>query len=415
MISRGSWRLSRKCANGKRRRLLARSLAGAAAAPNPEPRYKKPAGRSAPGRPGPGSWRGRAAREPGHLRQAGAAAAAQVRSRLSPTWRGGGGACRRRAPRAGRWMAGSPRRGARLPGGGLGAGPRSHFVLCKSHESGFPRAGAVMPAAEGRARAPLCRHRAGRRRRRLLPARPGRRSAGPRALARAGLPRSLPPRWLARSLAPRLPGPAPSSLRSLQSASRLNLALWAAWSEGSRRGRKMGASAGRKRRRRPRARGAGHPPPRSAGRRARGRGGSGERAFLAKNRSWAASAFPRPAARVCWRREPLFLFSARGQGARGRPRVAPARLGSAPRGLVISTTERSRGLGGVGRRVGPGARPEARAHRWVGADLLKTPSSPISTLLFFSHGFSRVGERGSSRDALECQRPRARPDPLFRA
>ena len=93
MISRGSWRLSRKCANGKRRRRLVLSFV-CRLAPRP-PRTPRPDTKSRRGAAlraarGPGSWRGRAARELGHLRAAGAAAAAQVRSRLSPTWRGGG-------------------------------------------------------------------------------------------------------------------------------------------------------------------------------------------------------------------------------------------------------------------------------------------------------------------------------------
>lgn len=139
MISRGSWRLSRKCANGKRRRLLARSLAGAAAAPNPEPRYKKPAGRSAPGRPGPGSWRGRAAREPGHLRQAGAAAAAQVRSRLSPTWRGGGGACSGGRPGPGGGWRAVPAAARASREGGSGPAPEA-ISFCASHMKAASRA-----------------------------------------------------------------------------------------------------------------------------------------------------------------------------------------------------------------------------------------------------------------------------------
>lgn len=301
---------------------LARSFArrlGAAAAPNPETRYKKPAGRSAPVRPrarelkrAGGARAGSPARGGGRGRSPGALAPvahlARRRRRRHP---GGGG-----RPGPGGGAAGSPRRGAQLPGGGLRAGPRSHFVLCKSHESGFPRAGAAMPAAEGRARAPLCRHRAGRRRLRLLPARPGRRSAGPRALARAGPP-SLPPSlagWLAGSLAPRLPGPAPSSLRSLQSASRLNLALWAAWSEGSGRGGKMGASARRKRRRRPRALVLRRPPPvplcpdPGSGARARECSGPGPGPGQRLPVQYGQLVF-------VLRREPSFLFSAR--GARG--------------------------------------------------------------------------------------------------
>lgn len=214
------------------------------AAARPQTTYKKPAG-AAPRPPaGPGvgeggrraSWVTCARRGPWPLprcaracRPPGAAAVA---------------AWRRRRPESGGRAAGSPSRGARLPGGGLGAGPRSHFVLCKSHESCFPRAGAAMPAAEGRARAPLCSAKRAAAVSVSSPRAPGGAAPAPAPLPAPGLPPLLPPR-LAHSLTPRLPGPAPSSLRSLQSASRLNLALWAAWSESSWRGSKMGASARR--------------------------------------------------------------------------------------------------------------------------------------------------------------------------
>ena len=176
---------------------------GAAAAPNPETRYKKPAGRSAPGRPrarelerAGGARAGSPARGGGRGRCPGALApVAHLARRRQP------GGDRRPGPGGG--AAGSPRRGAWLPGGGLGAGPRSHFVLCKSHESGFPRAGAAMPAAEGRARAPLCRHRAGRRRSVSSPRAPGGAAPAPAPLPAPGLPLSLPPSlpgWLSRSL-----------------------------------------------------------------------------------------------------------------------------------------------------------------------------------------------------------------------
>lgn len=133
---------------------------------------------------------------------------------------------------------------------------------------------------------------------------------------RASLSPSLPP-GLARSLAPRLPGPAPSSLRSLQSASRLNLALWAAWSEGSWRERKMGASARRKRRWRPRGPELRAPSSRPA-LPGPGRGDSGERMFGARPRSWAASACPKPGARVCFaERAVVFVFCAGGKGGFG--------------------------------------------------------------------------------------------------
>lgn len=54
--------------------------------------------------------------------------------------------------------------------------------------------------------------------------------------------------------------------------------------------------------------------------------------------------------------------------------------------------------------IGSRARPEAAADRRVGADLLKTPSSPVSTLLFFSHGFTRVWKGEEQPRCSECQR-----------
>lgn len=383
---------------------------GAAAAPNPETRYKKPAGRSAPGRPrarelerAGGARAGSPARGGGRGRCPGALApVAHLARRRQP------GGDRRPGPGGG--AAGSPRRGAWLPGGGLGAGPRSHFVLCKSHESGFPRAGAAMPAAEGRARAPLCKHRAGRRRLRLLPARPGRRSAGPRALARAGPP-SLPPSpagSLARSPPPRL-----GALESAEFVERepfkfsalgcLERGLLATKKDGGEREEEtLAAAAG------PGAPGAPHPPSRPA-LPGRGLGGSGERTFGARPRSWAACAAPNPVVRVCFaERAVVFVLCAGGEGDSS---VGPCgflrlRLDSVRRGLVvINTTERFPGLVRVCLGIGPRARPETPADRQVGADLLKTPGSRISTLLFFSHGLTRVreGEEPPRRSSVSAR------------
>lgn len=197
MISRGSWRLLRKCANGKRRRSSPPRRRGR---PTPD-HIQKAGGRSVPAARGPGSWRGRAAREPGHLREAGAAAAAQVRSRLSPTWRGGGGSLEAGAPRAGRLSGGQspPRRSA--PGKG-GSGPAPEAIsFCASH----------MKAAS-RAPGPRCRRRRGERElhcaARSGPPRSPSPPRAPRAAQRrpprpcprrASRPRSLPSR-LARSL-----------------------------------------------------------------------------------------------------------------------------------------------------------------------------------------------------------------------
>lgn len=58
MISRGSWRLSRKCANGKPRRPLAAAAAGSSGIPEPA---RKACGAARAGR-GPASWRGLASR-----------------------------------------------------------------------------------------------------------------------------------------------------------------------------------------------------------------------------------------------------------------------------------------------------------------------------------------------------------------
>lgn len=126
-------------------------------------------------------------RGPGHLRPAGAASAAQV--------------CLARVAHLARWRRQRRRPRRRLqPGalgrGGFAAGPRSHFVfLCKSHESGFPRAGAVMPAAAGRARAPLCSAE-----RAAVFSRGGAAPESPPQHAHTYTPRPDPP------AAPRLPG-----------------------------------------------------------------------------------------------------------------------------------------------------------------------------------------------------------------
>lgn len=132
----------------------------------------------------------------------------------------------------------SPELRARLSGeGGSQPAPEAiSFFLCKSHESGFPRAGAVMPAAAGRARAPLCSAE-----RAAVSSRGGAAPVSPQHTHTYA--HTLSPYAPTRPQLPASQASAPSSLRSLQSASRLNLALWAAWSEGSGRGRKMGASA----------------------------------------------------------------------------------------------------------------------------------------------------------------------------
>lgn len=204
MISRGSWRLSRKCANGKRRRRLVRSPARRRGRPEPRNQIQKAGGAQRPGRPRARGWRRGGRRASGSPARGGAAAAAQVRSRLSPTWRGGGSLEATGAPgRAVEQRA--------VPGAALGsreggwAGPEAiSFVQ-------------VMKAAS-RAPGPRCRRRRGERELLVQHRRAAAVSVScaPRAAQRrpAPLPRraslSLPPR-LARSLAPRLPGSAPSS------------------------------------------------------------------------------------------------------------------------------------------------------------------------------------------------------------
>lgn len=131
MISRGSWRLSRKCANGKRRRRLVRSPARRRGRPEPRNQIQKAGGAQRPAARGPGVGEG-GRRASGSPARGGAAAAAQVRSRLSPTWRGRRQPGGDRRPGPGGGAAAVP--GAALaPGrGGSGPAPRSHFVLCKS-------------------------------------------------------------------------------------------------------------------------------------------------------------------------------------------------------------------------------------------------------------------------------------------
>lgn len=87
-------------------------------------------------------------------------------------------------------------------------------------------------------------------------------------------------------------------------------------------------------------------------------------------------------------------------------RVSPAQVRFRPAGLVvINTTERFPGLVRVCLGIGPRARPETPADRQVGADLLKTPGSRISTLLFFSHGLTRVreGEEPPRRSSVSAR------------
>lgn len=152
MISRGSWRLSRKCANGKRRRPPARLAPWPPRTQGPRTKSRR---RSAPGRPparrrpGVGEGGRRASRVtcerrgPGRCPGALAPVAHLARRRRQP---GGGG-----APGPGGGAAGGPRRGARLPGGGLGPAPEA-ISFCASH----------MKAAS-RAPGPRCRRRRGER------------------------------------------------------------------------------------------------------------------------------------------------------------------------------------------------------------------------------------------------------------
>lgn len=213
MISRGSWRLSRKCANGKRRRRLA---------PRPQTTYKKPAG-AAPRPPAArdlegagGAPAGSPARGGGRGRCPGALApVAHLARRRQPGWRRG-------LPGPGGGAAGSP------PAAALGSregssGPAPEAIsFCASH----------MKAAS-RAPGPRCRRRRRRGERELhcaAPSGPPPSPSPPRAPRaaqrrpprpcprRASLPRSLRG-WLARSLA-RCPPPRPGALESAEFAER---------------------------------------------------------------------------------------------------------------------------------------------------------------------------------------------------
>lgn len=205
MISRGSWRLSRKCANGKRRRLLARSPARPAPRP-PQTPGAHTKSRRAPRRgpaagPGVGAAGGARAGSParggGRGRCPGALAPvahlARWRRRRQP---GGGGAPRGRAVerRAGPAAALGSREG--------GSGPAPEAIsFCASH----------MKAAS-RAPGPRCRRRRGERELHCAgteraaavpvssPRAPGGAAPAPAPLPAPGLPPASLPGWLARSL-----------------------------------------------------------------------------------------------------------------------------------------------------------------------------------------------------------------------
>lgn len=167
---------------------------------------------------------------------------------------------------------------------------------------------------------------------------------------RASLPPSLPlrlARSLARPPAPRLPGPAPSSLRSLQSASRLNLALWAAWSEGSWPGSKMGASARRGRRG---ARSAGHPYTLAARHPGAGLGRANVVCVCFLPETGPGPRLPSPDQQLVFvlRREPLFCSPSGGTGDPGWPRVFLRLARECPaEPRCTEQTERLFGVGGV--------------------------------------------------------------------
>lgn len=170
----------------------------------------------------------------------------------------------------------------------------------------------------------------------------------------------------------------------------------------------MGASARRKRWLRPRGPGLLAPlPPSSAGTRAQG---------LGRENVWGQT--PVLGRLCCSKRGRSCLFCGESccfcslRGGRGglgcrAVRVSPAHvIDSVRRGLVIiNTTERFPGLVRVCLGIGPRARPETPADRQVGADLLKTPGSRISTLLFFSHGLTRVreGEEPPRRSSVSAR------------
>lgn len=226
---------------------------------------------------------------------------------------------------------------------------------------------------------------------------------------RASLSPSLP-RWLAGSLA-RSPPPRPGALESAEFAERepfkfsalgcLERRLWARRKDGGEREEETPAAAA----------GPGAPaPPSRPALPGPGLGGSGERMFGARPGSWAASACPIRAARVCFaERAVVFVLRAGGTGDSVLAvRVLQLTLDSVRRGLVvINTTARFPGLVRVSLGIGPRARPQAPADRQVGADLLKTPGSRNSTLLFFSHGLTRVreGKEPPRRSSVSARGP----------
>lgn len=147
-------------------------------------------------------------------------------------------------------------------------------------------------------------------------------------------------------------------------------------------------------------------PPSSAGTRARGLGRAnvwGQTPVLGR------VCCSKPGGSCLFCRESCCFCSLRGgRGGLGCRAVRFLRLtlDSVRRGLVvINTTERFPGLVRVCLGIGPRARPETAADRQVGADLLKTPGSWISTLLFFSHGFTRVreGEEPPRRSSVSAR------------
>lgn len=204
--------------------MVSGGAAGRRGRPTPD-HIQKAGGRSARSPAGPGVGEGGRRASPVTCARRGPRPLPRCARACRPPGAAVAAAARRRGrPGPGGRAAGSPRRGARLPGGGLGAGPRSHFVLCKSHESGFPRAGAAMLAAEGRARAPLCSAERAAAVSVSSPRAPGGAVCRPPRPCprRASLPRSLPG-WLPRSLARSLalsPPPRPGALESAEFAER---------------------------------------------------------------------------------------------------------------------------------------------------------------------------------------------------
>lgn len=377
----------------------ARSLLGATAAWNPT-LAQKAAGRNAPGRPagrGPGVGEGGRAGGRRASRVTCARRGPRPLPRCARACRPPGAAAaaarRRRAPGAGRLeRRAAPAAALGSREGGSGPAPEA-ISFCASHMKAASRA--PRPRCRRR-RAERELHCAGTERAAAAAATAvsSPRAPGGAALAQRPCPRraSCPPALPARPPA-RSPPPRPGALESAEFAERepfkfsalgcLERGLLARKKDGGER-REAAARA---------AAGRGAPTTHPAAPRARGaRAGSYSEP---ETGSGPRLPFPDPELVFVLRGEPLFLFSAleKSKIRRGPGVFFKLKLDRVRRGLVIiSGLAHFHGLGRVWFGSDPRARPEARADRQVALDLLKTPRSVISTLLCFSHGFTRVRE-----------------------